>query len=100
MLNPEQLPLYELLYQFINYVRDPNNTLKSLRNNLIHNLSYRPTGVVPASSKFSPAFPGTVDDLHQIVLDERSNTREALILMTAIIRAKTPANKEVEKVIS
>lgn len=100
MLNPEQLPLYELLYQFINYVRDPNNMLKSLRNNLIHNLSHRPTGVVPASGKFSPAFPRTVDDLHQIVLDERANTREALILMTAIIRAKTPANEEVEKVIS
>ncbi|MCA9925091.1 MAG: hypothetical protein KC421_22110 [Anaerolineales bacterium] len=99
MLNSDQLLLYTLLFQAIRNMED--SPLKNLRDALIHNLSHRPPGVLPTDDDSSnPSLPTTVGDLHQLVLEERSRLREALIIMAAIIRKKTPPNKEVSKEIS
>jgi hypothetical protein len=93
MINNEQLPLYEMLYKAI---RDTENSpLKSVRDALIHNLSHRPTGVLPTSSIPDASLPRTVGDLQQLISEERSRIREALIIMAGIIRAKTPINNMV-----
>jgi hypothetical protein len=92
LLNKEQLPFYEKLYQSILDIE--NSSLKNLRDDLIHRLSPRPTGVIPASVP-APSLPRTVKELYQLVQAERSRVREALVLMSAIIRAKTPANREI-----
>lgn len=92
LLNKEQLSFYEKLYQSIRDIE--NSPLKNLRDALIHRLSSRPTGVIPPSMP-DLSLPKTVRELYQSVLTERSCVREALVLMSAIIRAKTPANKEI-----
>lgn len=98
MLNQEQLPFYEKLYQSIRDIE--TSLLKNLRDALIHSLSPRPTGVVPTFSIPDPSLPKTVKELYELVLTERSRVREALILMSAIIRAKAPANREVTEILS
>lgn len=92
LLNQDQLSLYELLLQCIDDMK--KSALKGIRDALIHNLSHRPTGVVPPGSTSAPSLPRTVEDLYQLVKVERSRVREALILMAAVIRAKTPVNRQ------
>jgi hypothetical protein len=88
------LLLYEALYKSI---RDTETSpLKSVRDALIHKLSYRPTGVFPTSSP-DASLPRTVSELQQLILEERSRIREALIIMAGIIRAKTPVNNVMTK---
>lgn len=93
LLNKDQLPFYEKLHQAT--VEIQKSLLKDMRDSLIHKLSHRPIGVLPAKSGSASNLPNTVDDLYQLVMTERSRFREALILMTAIMRYKTPLNKEI-----
>lgn len=95
LMNQEQKDLCACLLSAINTALNRNNTLKNVRDALIHSLSHRPTGIVPASMSGTLPLPKTVAELHKLVLDERSLVREALVLMAAIIRAKTPENKRV-----
>jgi hypothetical protein len=90
MLNSQQLPLYNLFCQFDEDMQ--RSTLKSLRDNLIHNLSHRPDGVISANNT-NESLPSTLDGLYELIEEEHSRVREAMILMAAIIRAKTPANE-------
>ena len=99
MLNQNQLPYYELLRQAVLETIQASS-LKSMRDALIHKLSHRPIGVVPASIPSTSSLPKTVDELHELVLTERSRYREALVLITAIMRAKTPPNNEVTGTVS
>ncbi len=90
ILNQQQTIFYDLFFQFWNDTQ--NDALKSLRDDLIHNLSQRPSGVI--SSKIQgKALINTVDELYQLVQREHSRIREAILLVTAVIRARTPLNK-------
>lgn len=95
LMNQEQKDLCAYLFKAVTTATNQNNTLKNMRDALIHSLSHRPAGIVPASISGTSNLPKTVSELHELVLDERSHVREALVLMAAIIRAKTPENKRV-----
>jgi hypothetical protein len=98
MQNQEQLSLYQGLFQAILDIEA--SPLKGVRDALIHKLSYRPPGVVPSNNIPDSSFPMTVEELYQLVQDEHSRVREALIMLAAIIRAKTPPNREVSESLS
>ena len=92
--NDKQLQYYELFYKaYIDFNpidRDKNNRLKEFRHNIIHGRLKRPYGVVSTSD--DDTFPQTTNELLNLINIERSNFREAVILLTAIIRFKLPLN--------
>ncbi len=96
LLNASQMPYYDLLtHAILDTFKDP---LKDMRDALIHKLSHRPTGLVPASNA-STILPNTVNGLYQMVLNERSRCREAILIFVATTRLKTPPNKEISTLV-
>ncbi|MBN1935170.1 MAG: hypothetical protein JW934_10920 [Anaerolineae bacterium] len=91
--NDDQLEFYDGLVKLLRDVE--NSPLKRLRDAVIHSLSYRPPGGIPPSSISESGLPQNVGDMHKLILQERSRTREALVLMATIIKLKTPVNEEV-----
>ena len=94
-----ELGLYEHIFNFIvNDILGKGTTrkplLKELRDNLIHNLSHRPQGVVPPKSVPDSSFPKNPEEFHQLILKEHDRTRELIVIVAAVMRAKYPPNPE------
>lgn len=92
-----ELGLYDHIYDFITndilgIGGKSKSLLKELRDNLIHNLSHRPDGVVPPKSSGGSGFPSSPDGFHQLILEEHDRTRELLVVIAVIMRAKSPPN--------
>jgi hypothetical protein len=92
-----ELDLYDHIYDFItNDIlgkgSKPKSLLKELRDNLTHNFSHRPDGIVPPKSSSGSGFPSSPDGFHQLILEEHDRTRELLVVIAAIMRAKSPPN--------
>ncbi|MFC1975813.1 hypothetical protein ACFLXQ_05405 [Chloroflexota bacterium] len=97
ILKTPELDYYSYIYDFIyNDVMGlggrPAPPLKKLRNNIIHNLSPRPTA--PPKSELDATLPKSPEDFHSLIMDEHSRIRELIILLAAIMRAKKPENPE------
>jgi hypothetical protein len=99
LANKPELSFYDHIFNFI--LNDilgkgttPRPLLKELRDNLIHNLSNRPQGVVPPKSVTDSSFPKTPDEFYQLILKEHDRTRELLVIIVVLMRAKSPPNPE------
>ena len=73
-----------------NYIKP--SRLKSIRNQFVHQISQRPSIAIPSLSP-DLSKPPTIDEFHQLVVDEHDKLREALLLFAGIIRSKTPENQ-------
>lgn len=94
-----ELELYNHVFNFITndilgHGTNQKTILKTLRDNLIHNLSHRPEGVAPPKSTIKASLPNTPDEFYQLILNERDRTRELIIITAAIMWAKEPTNPE------
>lgn len=90
--NAVQLRFYSMLYQANqDYHLSIINPMKKLRNRIIHQFAQRPIEAVPVGIA-EIDLPTTIYEMWNLVNKEHSRVRECLLIMAAIIKAKTPEN--------
>lgn len=92
-VNPQQLQLYELLFQVQeDYMRSTDHPMKRIRERIMHEIAHRSEVFIPGKEVNLPI---TVKDLLTLIDQEHSRLREGMILMMGIILAKKPKNTAV-----